>query len=182
MRRFVLLLFAPLFAACGDSTGPVTAEDVGGVYQVCSLAFTPGGGTLPTVNVRAAVMDTTPGSPNPASLTLSTQVRDFELAYTPRNDVLVRRPSGTYEAGRNTVTLAFTDAVQVASTLLLPPRFRLEVQTSPKAFHASPENQDVYRVARADYARLAGISQTNLPEQIEGNASARFVITGSPCS
>jgi hypothetical protein len=181
MRRLVFLLLAPLLTACGDSTGPVSTEDVGGVYQVCSLVFTPGGGTLPAVNVRAVVMDTASTSPNPPRLTLSTQVRDFELAYTPRNDVLVRRPGGSYEAGRNTVTLAFTDPALVASTLLLPARLRLEVQVSPKALQAS-DTQDVHRVARADYARLAGISQTNLPTEIEGSVSGRFVITGSPCS
>lgn len=181
MRPFLLFLLVPLLAACGDSTGPVSTEEVGGVYQVCSLVFTPGGGTLPAVDVRAVVMDTASTSPNPPRLTLSTQVRDFELAYTPRNDVLVRRPGGTYEAGRNTVTLVFTDAAQAASTLLLPARLRLDVQTSPKALQAA-EGQDIHRVARADYARLAGISQTNLPTEIEGTVSGRFVITGSPCS
>ena len=181
MRHLLVLPLLALLAACGDDPVLPTPEEVGGIYQVCSLAFTPGGGTLPAVNLRAAAIDTTLGTANPALLTLSTQQGLFELQYTPKGDVLAQRPAGTYTTATGAVTLAFTDPARVASALLLPARVRLETRTGPKAL-VVPESATAYRVPRADYARLAGISQTNLPAEIEGTLSGRFVVTGSPCN
>lgn len=181
MRRFALSVLLPLLAACGDSTGPVTTAEVGGVYQVCSLVFTPAGNTLQPVDIRVAATDTSPGITNPSRLTLSTQVREFELQYTPKNDVLPQRPRGTYETRANTVGLVFAEPARVASALLLPARLGLDFQASPKALVVA-QTQGSYRVPRADYARLAGVSQTNLPTEIEGSLAGRFVELGAACS
>ncbi|CAN5755778.1 hypothetical protein BH23GEM5_BH23GEM5_04310 [soil metagenome] len=174
MRPFLLLLLVPLLAACGDSTGPISAEEVGGVYQICSLAFTPGGALQP-VDIRVAAMAASP----PPLLTLSNQIREFELEYRLPGDQLAQRPRGSYETGAGSVTLVFTEPAR-ASALLLPARLRLDVQQAPQALTVS--TQQPYNVTRTDYARLAGISEVNLSPEITGTVSGRFVITGSPCS
>ncbi|MDQ3557163.1 MAG: hypothetical protein M3409_10385, partial [Gemmatimonadota bacterium] len=70
-RALAVLPFLGLATACGDSTGPrLTAEEIGGAYNVCSLTFTPDGGTLPAVNIREAAFELTNASVTPPRLAL----------------------------------------------------------------------------------------------------------------
>ncbi len=61
--------------------------------------------------------------------------------------------------------------------MLLPARFDLNYTSSPRALEVAP-GQATYSVARADYARLRGVEQTNLPVTISGSLSGRFVMGG----
>lgn len=175
-------LLLPL-SGCGDSsTGPerLTRDEVGGVYQLCSLSFAPTGDLLPVVDVRAAAINTSnQASVPPPALRLGLTSSEFQLEYAPQGDVIIRRREGTYSLGtvsNGSVTLDFSTAAggQVLSELLLPDPLRLSYQAATASL-VTAGNQATYSVARADYARLANRDQTNLPAQIEGRISAGFL-------
>lgn len=175
-------LLLPL-SGCGDSsTEPLrlTRDEVGGVYQLCSLSFAPAGNLLPVVDVRAAATNTSnQASVPPPSLRLSLTGSEFQFEYAPKDDVIIRRREGAYSLGTvssGAVTLDFSAAAgaQVLSELLLPDPLRLSYQDATASL-VTAGNQATYTVARADYARLANRDETNLPAQIEGSVSARFL-------
>jgi hypothetical protein len=180
------LLIVPLVmasVACdGDSTGPagLSPEEVAGVYSICTLTFTPEGGFLPAVDIRDKAMETNPQGGIPApTLTLNPiSDRQFELAYVPRGQLIAQRPSGTYGLGRGNVTLNFSSggATSVGS-ILLPNSILLDFQTGPNRLQTAA-GQSTYLVPRANYARLAGVSETNLPDQVRGALAARFAVGG----
>ena len=177
LRTLALLPLLGLATACGDSTGPrLTAEEVAGAYNVCSLTFTPEGGTLPAVNIREAAFELTNTSVTPPRLAVNSD-RTFTLEYTDRGQFSTRIREGTWTAGRQSIQASFANPQVVQSALLLPARLDLNYTPSPRAFEVAP-SQAVYTVARADYARLRGVEQTNLPATISGSLSGRFVMGG----
>lgn len=175
-------LLLPL-SGCGDSsTEPLrlTRDEVGGVYQLCSLSFAPTGDLLPVVDVRAAATNSSnQGSVPPPALRLGLTSSEFQLEYAPKDDVIIRRLEGTYSLGTvstGAVTLDFSAAAgaRALSEMLLPDPLRLSYQAATASLVTSG-SQASYTVARADYARLANRDETNLPAQIEGRVSARFL-------
>lgn len=167
-----------VLAACGDGGGPgpdrLSKEEVGGVYQICSLVFTPEGGSPPPLDVRAATMELSAAGAV-QTLTLGRTVQDFALEYTRRGDVLTRRFDGSYTTGTDRVFLNFDTGSAVADALLLPDpltvRFvdgaagrRLEIDV-PAGTHS---------VRRADFERLAGQSFPNARDNIVGTLTGRF--------
>jgi hypothetical protein len=166
---------ALLATGCDESTGPqLSVDKVAGVYQLCSLTFTPTNTALPSVDVRAAAIESDPtdGLPRP-NLKLDTD-RSFEFEYVAKGRVRPSRPSGTYSLRADGVTVNFGgSSAEVSSVLLLPSRLSLELVESPKALVASGTGA-TYSVARGDYARLAGVQEAGLAGQIPGSASARF--------
>ena len=79
---------------------------------------------------------------------------------------------GGYSLGRETITATFNNPTQVNTQLLLPSQMTLNFAATPKALTAM--STAPYNVPRADYARLRGSDQTNLPMQISGSLSASF--------
>jgi hypothetical protein len=181
-RRLLLLLCVPALAACGDSTGPgdnLTTQDVAGIYSLCALSFVPEGGVLPAVDIRAKAFETTNTQVLQPRVTVDVNPATFELKYTPIGQFSDRELDGSYTIRGNTVTLKFGTGSDVApGTLLLPGTIPVDFQKSPQAL--STDGTAVYNVAKADYARLAGISESGLAAQIPGRTTARFS-TGS-CS
>lgn len=180
-RTHRLLAVAPLFAlaACGNDggTGPerLTPEEVGGVYQICSLTFAPEGGSPPVLDVRAATMEMGAGAVR--ELTVGQTVREFSLEYTRRGDVLKRRFEGSYSTGSDRITLDFAGPVPVADALLLPQRLELEFRDSPRRLEISGSHAR-HSVRRADFERLSGQSYPNARDQIVGTLSGRFSTAG----
>ena len=184
MRRLLLLPLFALLTACGDGTGPelLGPEDTSGVYQICALNFTPTQTALPQANVLAnAINSTPPAGALPPTLRLSTEAPEYQIAYTLKNN-FTRLSQGTTRFGANTVTLelATGSAPIVVNELLLPNRLELNFQPTPKTL--TVENTGPFPVRRADYARIAGISEEGLQDTIQGTLTARFVVTGSSCN
>lgn len=177
LLRTLIPLLALATAACGDSTGPrLTAEEVAGAYNVCSLVFTPEGGTLPAVNIRETAFELTNASVTPPRLALNPD-RSFTLEYTDRGQFSTRIREGSWAPSRQSIQASFANPQTVLAAVLLPARLDLNYTSSPRAFEVAP-GQTTYSVARADYARLRGVDQTNLPVTISGNLSGRFVMGG----
>lgn len=177
-------LVLPLtLVACSD--GPtdrsrnLTSEQVAGVYEICSLSFAPSGGQLPAVDIRAAVMDTAPTPPlRQPILKVARGTLVFELEYVPKDDFVERRISGRYTLGPETVSLTFpgSEEVQARSTLLLPSPLVTRADVNARTLTVGAE-QPAYTVARADYARLAGVPETNLAPQIQGSVTGRLAVS-----
>lgn len=176
-----LLALAPLLAlaACGDDGGttpqPLTSQQVGGVYQICSLTFVPEGGSPPVLDIRAATMEPSAGAVR--ELTLGRTVNDFSLEYTRRGDVLKRRFEGRYTTGTDRVFLDFNGGTAIADALLLPQRLELEFRDSPQRLEVSGIHAR-HTVRRADYERLAGQTYPNARDQIVGVLAGRFSTAG----
>jgi hypothetical protein len=178
--RSTWLALPLLLTACSggptDREKNLTSEQVAGVYEICSLRFAPSGGQLPAVDIRAAVMDTAPTPPlRQPILKVARGTLVFELEYVPRNDFLEQRLSGRYALGPETLTLTFpgSEEVQARSTLLLPTPLVMRADVAARTLTVGAE-QPAYTVARADYARLAGVAETNLAPQIQGSVSGRL--------
>ena len=177
-RARLLALALPLLAlaACDGDGGSgfdrLSPQEVGAVYQICSLVFTPEGGSPPPLDIRAAAMELQAGGAV-RELTLGRTVSDFSLEYTRRNDVLKRRFDGRYDTGRSSVTLDFTGEAAIADALLLPGRLELAFQASPQSLEVSSVHT-FHTVRRADYERLAGQSYPNARDQIVGSLTGRF--------
>lgn len=172
-----LLALAPVLAlaACGGDGGTtpqrLTSEQVGAVYQVCSLTFTPEGGSPPALDIRAATMDA--GASAVRELTLGRTVNDFSLEYTRRGDVLKRRFEGSYTTGIDRVFLNFNGGTAIGEAVLLPQRLELEFRENPQRLEISGVHAR-HTVSRADYERLAGQTYPNARDQIVGVLSGRF--------
>ena len=173
-RIFGALALLALGACDGDGTGPsgrLTAEQVAGRYEVCELRFAPEG-AQPAVDVLAAGVEA--GS---ATLAVDGNQRYYELQFTRKGEFTDREIAGSYELGREEVTLQLTSTADVRDALLLPDRIRLGHQESPRRLAAAGETP--YDVPRADYARLAGIPEAGLADRIPGRLHATFSV--APC-
>jgi hypothetical protein len=170
-------LFAVGVSACGGGgTGAVvlTPEQVGGIYQICSLVFQPAGPGRPPLDLRAAVMDTTPrpGLPQP-QVRLSSTRYEFVLEFVPPGDFVERRFNHTFRTGPRTVALDFPNPVEAMSALLLPPSLELEYTENPRSLRVTDVFRE-HRVPRADYQRLAGIQDPNLADPVIGSLTGVF--------
>ncbi len=171
-RRLLLAPLLSLVAACGDSTGPqrLTLSEVGGVYQICSLVFTPEGGLPPAVDLVAQSMEPS----RPRELRLGRTTPEFQLEYTLKGDVLRRDLRGSYETGTRTVTLTFTSSAAETGALLLPS------STGPNRLVLGFEGGSLqvstpaYEVRKVDYERLTGQSYPAVKERFNGTLTGRF--------
>ncbi|HWK88646.1 MAG TPA: hypothetical protein VNP72_01575 [Longimicrobium sp.] len=181
-----IVLAAALLAAC-DGTGRYAGDrlnpiDVGGVYQVCTLTFTPSQTALPVADLLQRVIETAPqgGRPGP-SVALSSSAPRFDLVYTHRGDNFVRQIDGEVEFGQNSVFLRMytgSSAPGVPAELLMPPHLDLVYTSSgPRRLTAGTEVSG-YNVNRADYARAAGITEEGLQPRIFGHVTALFSAQG----
>ena len=166
-------LLLPALAACGGDggTGParLSPDQVGAEYRICSLTFTPDGGSPPALDIRGAVMD--PSAASGAVLRVGRTVASFELEYLKKGDVLRPRFQGSYGTGQNDVTLSFSGS-DVTPTLLLPQKLTLVFQASPRKLGI--QSDPFYTVSRADYERVAGKTYPNARDQITGSLAGTF--------
>lgn len=174
LRGTAVLCGIAALAACGDSTGVVTLtpQDVTGSYEVCSLVFQPENPTQPAVDIRTAVFETedTAGVQQPR-LAVDQQPREFALLYTRKGQFVPQNITGNYDLTASGLTLKFPGGSNPGG-FLLPDRLALEFQASPMVLWT--DSSDRYSVPRSDYARLAGVPETGLADQIPGHLSARF--------
>jgi hypothetical protein len=164
----------PALAACSDGGGTgadrLSLEQVGAEYHLCSLTFTPEGGSPPALDIRGAVMDTAAG--NLPVLRVGRTVASFELEYQKKGDVLRPRFQGSYSTGADDVTLSFGGGSDVTATLLLPQKLELAFQATPRKLGIRSE--PFYSVSRTDYERVAGKSYPNARDQITGALAGTF--------
>jgi hypothetical protein len=174
LPRTLAVLALPVLAACGGDGGtgspPLTPDQVGGEYRVCSLTFTPDGGSPPALDIRGAVMDT--GAANAPVLRVGKTVASFELEYLKRNDVLRPRFEGAYGTRSGAVVLSFSGGADVTQTLLLPQKLNLAFRTGPRRLDVS--GYAFYGVSRSDYERVSGKSFPNARDQISGTLAGTF--------
>jgi hypothetical protein len=177
--------FALAAAACSDgyASDPdrLTPADVEGVYQICTLIFTPVQAALPVADLRARIINAAPPASRPApSVALSGTAALFDLVYTRQGTNFVQQIRGEVEFGDNSVFLRMytgSNAVGVPAELLLPPHLDLVFSASPRRLTAGSEVSS-YFVNRADYTRAAGISEEGLQNRIQGHVTALFSAEG----
>lgn len=172
-------------AACADGGTPprrLTPAAVAGVYQLCSLTFTPVQTALPAAELVGSVIDPAPGPGKPPpTLTLSGVAAQFELLYTHAGDGVPRQVRGDVEFGDGSVFLYLASqapAVIQQEALLPPGHLDLVFHASPRRLTAGSE-VSAYSVRRSDYARAAGIGEEGLQDRITGHVAAVFA--GDPC-
>jgi hypothetical protein len=182
LRAGALAAALPLLAACdgGGGSGPdrLTASEVAGVYNLCSLKFAPTNQILPVADLLAAVVDTTPPAGRPEA-TVSLANGTYDMVYTRGSDAFLRQLQGTVSYGTTTVTLNVSDSSPIVQELLLPSPLTLTFVDGPTRSLAA-ETQFTYFVARADYARATGSSEAGLAATINGAMQASF--SSAPCS
>lgn len=165
-------------AACGDDDGfgsdRLTPEEVSAVYQVCELRFTPEGGSPPALDIRARAMETS--ALEPAVLRVGRTVREFELEYTRRGDVVRPRFTGAYSTGSAEVYLSFAQG-NVDDALLLPANLALDFSAAPKVLTISGAHGQ-HTVSKGDYEALAGQAYPNATAAIRGTLTGRFSAGG----
>lgn len=166
-------------AACGDEprgpTGP-TGEEVAGIYSVCALTFDPEGDLLTEVDVLDRGIETDEDSGVRAPQLQVDASRQFQLLFTPEGQFVERNLSGTYTPAGTRVRLTFSAGTAQAASFLLPGTLELAFQATPKSLTTAATT--VYDVARADYARLAGVSESGLADRIPGRLMAVFQSPG----
>jgi len=173
---------AALLAACDDDggSGPdrLAPDDVAGVYNLCSMRFTPTNTILPQADLLATVVDTTPPAGRPeATISLSNNV--YDLVYTRQSDAFLRQMQGSVSYGTTTITLNATAENLIVRELLLPRPFTLSFMDGAERSLAT-QTQFTYAVDREDYARATGSSESGLAARIDGALSVTF--SSAPCS
>lgn len=183
--RLLALSLILVLAACGrSSTGPtqeLMAADVGGIYDICALSFQPSGAIIPAVDIRTAVMRLDADAPTAPRLLLGRTVQEFELEYTRQDDVLRDRAQGFYAIRGRTVELQLDgspSAETVRNRLVLPPRLTLDFQATPQQLTVSEAAHGDHVVSRANYERLRGETDPNLPDSIRGTLRGEFSTAG----
>lgn len=169
----------PLLAACdGGGTPPdrLRPEEVSGVYNLCVLRFTPMNSILPTADLLAAVVDTTPPAGRPEA-TVSLADGTFDLVYTRGGDAFLRQLQGTVSYGATTVTLNTPVESEITAELLLARPLTLTFVDDPRGLHA--QTAFTYSVDRADYARAINSSGAGLAPTISG--SMAISLSAAPC-
>lgn len=187
MRSPALLLRAGLLAAvlplaaCDDGgSGPdrLTADEVAGVYNLCTLRFVPTNNILPVADLMTAVVDTTPPAGRPeATVSLANGV--YDLVYTRTNDAFLRQLQGSVNYGTTSVTLNTPAESDVTSELLLARPLTLTfVAGTNRSLGA--QTAFTYTVERDDYARAIGSNGQGLAQTIAG--SMTISLSTAPCS
>jgi len=177
IRAIALASTLGLAAACGGGgTGPagLTPGEVGGVYHVCQLVFTPNNPDLyAAVDVRARTMDLRPEADQPARLFVDNSQTAFALQYM--RGTFLERLDGEYRTGRQNVEFTFANPTAALSRLLIPGVLNLDFQGSPRRLEFSRLNHDV---SGQDYATIRGISPEGAPPTIRGTLTGRFQVGG----
>lgn len=185
-RALALAALPVLAAACGGRSGGTGGDrlspaEVAGVYQICSLRFQPTQGALPAADVLTVAANPAPpvGKPLP-SLTLSGTTRVFELVYTRRSDNFLQQTRGSVELRQSSVVVSVGTggaSATIAQELLLPTSWELRFQADPNRLSGDASSAS-YEVARADYARAAGITEDGLQPRISGRLTASLSTAG----
>jgi len=182
LARTLALCAAAVLPACGDggtTEQRLTPGDVGGVYSVCSLRFTPSQTAFPVADLLATVVNPTPPAPKqPPSLTLSGQAYAYQLIYTRRSDNFLQQLNGGVSLHQSEIAIDLPDEgeSEVVRELLLPPVLAFTFADNPRRL--STAGSLTYTVRRSEYARAAGISEEGLQDRISGQLNATFT-TGS---
>lgn len=171
----------PLLAACGDDgAGPdrLAPGDVAGVYNVCTLRFTPTNSILPVADLLTTVVDTTPPAPTRPEATIAFANGAYDLVYTRLSDTFLQQVRGDVAYGTNNVTLTLPTN-QATTELLLPRPLALDF-TAGASKQLSAQTPFVHSVARADYARAIGSNGQGLAETIQGRMTV--TLSTAACS
>ncbi|HEU4559882.1 MAG TPA: hypothetical protein VFS20_18685 [Longimicrobium sp.] len=184
-RVFPLAALA-VAAACDSDGGTnprprLTPADVQGVYNICSLRFTPVQNALPSANLLQFVVHPSPPAPKqPPSLTLSGQTATYQLLYTRRSDNFTQDLRSNVALGVDELILSVPDEAssEVRRELLLPGQMLLHFSDNPRRLTAVGEMG--YNVRRADYARAAGITEEGLQDKIAGSLTGVFAVGNCP--
>jgi hypothetical protein len=171
MRRTLALLPAlTLLAACNGGGGTdadrLDPAQVAGVYNVCTLRFQPGNPALPRADLLLTVVDTTPPAGRPEATIALTTSGTYELAYTAMETSFIQLVRGSIVYHQTALAIS-VPTEQEASALLLP-RPMLLTFNEPAARLSGDASESPHPVARADYARAAGISEEGLQSTING--------------
>lgn len=163
-------------AACDDDGGgPLgpSPEDVAGRYAVCALDFDPEGDLLTTVDIIERGFEPEDQDQGVRAPQLQVDAsRAFQLVFTPKGKFVEQSMPGTYTPVATRIQLGFTGGPAAVSTFLFPQSLELAFQETPKSLTTAATA--VYDVARADYARLAGVSESGLADRIPGRMMAVF--------
>lgn len=184
-RVFPLAALA-VAAACDSDGGTnprprLTPADVQGVYNICSLRFTPVQNALPSANLLQFVVNPSPPAPKqPPSLTLSGQTATYQLLYTRRSDNFTQDLRSNVALGVDELILSVPDEAssEVRREMLLPGQMLLHFSDNPRQLTAVGELG--YNVRRADYARAAGITEEGLQDRIAGSLTGVFAVGNCP--
>lgn len=176
------LLAAALLSACdgGGGTGGsrLNPADVAGVYQVCDLAFTPANAILPTAQLLRTVVDTTPSAGRPEPTLAVASNGTYDLVYTRQSDNFLQQLRGTVDYGQEFIVLDLPTGL-IPAELLLPRGLSLRFsEAGGKRLTAAAGDNFAYAVARADYARAAGVSEEGLQNTINGTLRASLSASG----
>jgi hypothetical protein len=171
MRRTLALLPAlTLLAACngGGGTGSdrLDPAEVAGVYNVCTLRFQPGNPAFPVADLLTTVVDTTPPAGRPEATIALAANGSYDLAYTAMETAFIEQVRGSIAYHESAIALS-VPAEQQASALLLPRPIILTFNQSAGRL-SGDASESPHPVARADYARAAGISEEGLQSTING--------------
>jgi hypothetical protein len=171
-----LVLLATV-ACDDDGGGPLgpSPEAVAGIYAVCSLDFDPEGDLLTTVNIIERGFETEDQQIRAPQLQVDVS-RQFQILFTPKGQFVERSLLGTYTPIATRVQLGFTGGTAQAASFLLPQSLEVAFQETPKSLTTAATA--IYDVARADYARLAGVSESGLADRIPGRMLAVFQAGG----
>ena len=148
-RARALAAAALLFpaAACdggggGTSVDRLTPREVAGVYQVCTLRFTPSQGALPVANLLERVIDATPPAGKlPPTVTLSGSVPQYQLVYTRTSDAFSQEQRGSVTFGERTVNLSLGSETgsEIVREALLPSTLSLTFNAGAGDFREASE-------------------------------------------
>lgn len=168
-------------AACDDdpvATEQLSPEDVAGIYAVCSLDFDPEGDLLREVDIIEAGFELDNTEVRSPQLQADAS-GDFQILFTPKGQFVERSLIGRFNITPRGVNLTFSGGSASPDAYLLPPQLELSYQATPRSLTtaATPE----YTVNRADYARLAGVSESGLAERIPGRLMVVFQAGGADC-
>jgi hypothetical protein len=170
------LLSVALLSACdgdgGTRSSRLDPAEVAGVYQVCDLAFTPSNAILPAAQLLRTVVDTMPPAGRPKPTLAVAANGTYDLVYTRRGDNFLQQQRGSVNFGQEFIMLALPTGV-IPSELLLPRELSLRFSSAgSKRLTAAAGDNFAYPVARADYARAAGVSEEGLQNTINGSLRA----------
>jgi hypothetical protein len=180
LLRAALIAAALPLAACNDGgSGPdrLTAEEVSGVYNLCTLRFAPANNILPVADLMTAVVDTTPPAGRPeATVSLANGV--YDLVYTRTGDAFLRQLQGSVSYGSTSVTLQTPSESGIIAELLLPQPLTLTFLPGTQRGLAG-QTQFTYAVSREDYARAINSNGQGLAQTIAG--SMTIGLSTAPC-
>jgi hypothetical protein len=169
-RSLCLAILLPSLAACGDSTssGSLGPADVAQLYELCELTFVPDNPTQPTVDIRSQAFETINTSVRKPQLALDAD-RTAGILFTRKGQFVPQEIRGTFSMSGQQVVLRLPTSAN-PSDYLLPETVWLDFQESPRQLTA---DATTYAAKRAAYARLAGIPEAGLADQIPGHLTAR---------